>query len=156
MTRLDTETLKAALVGYQHQLDGIHARMAEIRSALGRNAPANAIAAARPTRRISADGRARIAAAQRKRWAESRRQVGPSQPMKPKRRLSAAGRAAIVAATKKRWAAVRAAKASAAAAAKQSPKHRAPKQAPGKKATVRKGGAKPAPEIGRASCRERV
>lgn len=147
MTRLDTETLKAALVGYQHQLDGIHARMAEIRSALGRNAPANAIAAAtaRPTRRISAAGRARIAAAQRKRWAESRRQAGPSQPVKPKRRLSAAGRAAIVAATKKRWAAVRAANASAAAAAKQSPKHRAPKQAPGKKATVRKGGAKPAP-----------
>jgi len=30
------ELLAAALVGYQQQLDGIHARMAEIRSALGR------------------------------------------------------------------------------------------------------------------------
>jgi hypothetical protein len=115
MTRSNTETLEAALVGYQEQLDSIHARMAEIRSALGGKAPATTGAAptASPKRRISAAGRARMAAAQRKRWAESRQQAGPSKPAKPKRRLSAAGRAAIVAATKKRWAAIRAEKAKA-------------------------------------------
>jgi hypothetical protein len=119
MTRLDTETLQAALVGCQHQIDTIQARMAEIRSALGVKAPAKAGTAptAKPTRRISAAGRARIAAAQRKRWAESKRQTGPSQPAQHKRRLSAAGRAAIIAATKKRWAALRAEKAKASRAA---------------------------------------
>jgi hypothetical protein len=114
MTRLDTETLQAALVGCQHQIDDIQARMAEIRGALGVKTPTKAGAGptGKPRRKISAAGRARIAAAQRKRWAESRPQAKRSQPAKPKRRLSAAGRAAIVAATKKRWAAVRAEKAS--------------------------------------------
>ena len=100
------ELLSAALVGYQHQLEGIQARIAEIRSVLGLKAPANA----RPKWTMSAAGRARIAAAQRARWAASKKQAAPKRE-KPKRRLSAAGRAAIVAATKKRWAAVRAAKA---------------------------------------------
>ena len=105
MTRLDTETLRAALVGCQHQIDDIQARMAEIRGALGVKTKAKAGAPTVTTRRkISAAGRARIAAAQRKRWAESRPQA---RPVKAKRRLSAAGRAAIVAATKKRWDAVR-------------------------------------------------
>ncbi|HXB74067.1 MAG TPA: hypothetical protein VNY05_37860 [Candidatus Acidoferrales bacterium] len=115
MTRLDTETLQAALVGCQHQIDDIHARMAEIRAALGVKTPrkAGAASADKPKRKISAAGRARIAAAQRKRWAESRPQgKAASKPAKAKRRLSAAGRAAIIAATKKRWAALRAEKAS--------------------------------------------
>ena len=98
------ELLSAALAGYQHQLAGIHARMAEIRSALGVKGPARAT----PNRTMSAAGRASIAAAQRARWAASKKQAAAA---KPKPRLSAAGRAAIVAATKKRWAAVRAAKA---------------------------------------------
>jgi len=112
MTRLDTETLQAALVGCQHQIDDIQARMAEIRAALGVKTPRKAGAPTdRPRRKISAAGRARIAAAQRKRWAESRPQAKAEKPAKPKRRLSAAGRAAIIAATKKRWAALRAEKA---------------------------------------------
>jgi hypothetical protein len=112
MTRLDTETLQAALVGCQHQIDDIQAKMAEIRGALGVRAPRKAGAAptAKPGRKISAAGRARIAAAQRKRWAESKAEK-PAK--KTKRRLSAAGRAAIIAATKKRWAALRAEKAKA-------------------------------------------
>jgi hypothetical protein len=114
MTRLDTETLQAALVGCQHQIEAIHARMAEIRGALGEKARAKDGAAptAGPKRKMSAAGRARIAAAQHKRWAESERQAKPEKPVKAKRRLSAEGRAAIVAATKKRWAALRAEKAS--------------------------------------------
>jgi hypothetical protein len=115
MTRLDTETLQAALVGCQHQIDDIQARMAEIRGALGVKAPRKAGTAPtdKPTRKISAAGRARIAAAQRKRWAESRPQAKPEKPARRKRRLSAAGRAAIIAGTKKRWAALRAEKAKA-------------------------------------------
>jgi hypothetical protein len=62
----------------------------------------NAKAATRRT--MSAAGRARIAAAQRARWAKVKGQG------KPKRKLSAAGRARIAAAQKARWAKIRAAK----------------------------------------------
>jgi hypothetical protein len=55
---------------------------------------------------MSAAAREKIAAAQRKRWAAAKGEVGPT--AKPKRKLSEAGRAAIIAATKKRWAAKRA------------------------------------------------
>ena len=46
-------------------------------------------------RKISEEGKASIAAAQRARWAALR---------KPKRKMSAAGRQAIIEATRKRWA----------------------------------------------------
>jgi hypothetical protein len=62
---------------------------------------------------MSAEGRARIAAAQKARWAkvnagkvESPRTEAPAK----KRKMSAAGRAAIQAAQKARWAKVKAAK----------------------------------------------
>jgi len=61
---------------------------------------------------MSAAGRARIAAAQRARWAKLKGKVTPagnSMPQKPKRRMSAAARKAIAAAAKKRWAAAKAA-----------------------------------------------
>jgi|ERR1017187_5462955 hypothetical protein len=58
---------------------------------------------------MSAAARKRIRDAQRKRWAESKKESAPSSPVAPKtkRRLSKAGKAAIVAALKKRWAAKR-------------------------------------------------
>ena len=58
---------------------------------------------------MSADARARIAAAQRKRWAASKK-AGAAEVAKPKkkRHMSAAGRRAIAEATRKRWAAYRA------------------------------------------------
>jgi hypothetical protein len=55
-------------------------------------------------RKVSASGKARMAAAQRARWATVKGQA------KLKRKLSAAGRAAIAAAQKARWAKLRAAK----------------------------------------------
>jgi hypothetical protein len=57
-------------------------------------------------RRMSAAGRARIAAAARSRWARVKGAGAmTSEPApKGKRRLSAAGRAAIIAGTKARWA----------------------------------------------------
>jgi hypothetical protein len=76
---LDKPTLEAALVGYQQHLHQIEAKMADLRRMLGQ-APAAAPAArhARKTRgkqkhRMSPEGRARIAAAQRARWAKAKK-----------------------------------------------------------------------------------
>ena len=62
--------------------------------------------ATRGRRTMSAAARARIAAAQRARWARTRGQKVVSIP--PKRHISPAGLARIRAATKARWAKVRA------------------------------------------------
>jgi hypothetical protein len=65
---------------------------------------------------MSAAARKRIGDAQRKRWAESKKQSeSPSEratreALKPKRKLSAAGRKRISEATKRRWAAVKTAR----------------------------------------------
>ena len=70
---------------------------------------------------ISAAGRRRIAAAQRKRWAERKlSEQGPA-PAK-KRAISAGGRKHIAEATRKRWAAYRAQKAAVAKGATKSAK----------------------------------
>ncbi len=61
--------------------------------------------------KISAAGRARIAAAQRARWAKQKGQSQPAAKSTSKKRtMSAAGRARIIAAQKARWAKVRAEK----------------------------------------------
>jgi hypothetical protein len=60
--------------------------------------------------RMSGAGRARIAAAQRARWAKNKgKGTAFAVESKPKRKMSADGRAKISAAAKKRWAAVKAA-----------------------------------------------
>jgi hypothetical protein len=78
---LDRATLEAALVGYQQHLQQIEAKMAELRRQLG-GAPAaapvakqarQAAPAAKQKHRMSAEGRARIAAAQRARWAKAKK-----------------------------------------------------------------------------------
>ena len=63
-------------------------------------------------RTMSAEARARIAAAQRARWAKSRgvSKAPAAPPTKKKGKLSPEGRAKIVAALKARWAAKRAGK----------------------------------------------
>ena len=111
--KLTNDIINAAILGFESQKQRIDTQIAELRQMLG-GAPTETAAPGAPTkrkRRISAAGRARIAEAQRKRWAESKKDAEPSSPVapKPKRRLSAAGKAAIVAALKKRWAAKRAA-----------------------------------------------
>jgi hypothetical protein len=65
----------------------------------------------KPRRKISAKGRARIAAAQRARWARFNGQQKVVSIAKPKRTMSASARAKIAAAQRKRWAKVRAKKA---------------------------------------------
>ena len=74
---LDKATLEAALVGYQQHLQQIESKMADLRRLLGQ-APAASPAAKRARKaapgkqkhRMSPEGRARIAAAQRARWAK--------------------------------------------------------------------------------------
>ncbi|MCX6632428.1 MAG: hypothetical protein NTW28_32895 [Candidatus Solibacter sp.] len=79
---LDKATLEAALVGYQQHLQQIEAKMADLRRLLKQPAAAApAPAAKRATKaapakqkhRMSAEGRARIAAAQRARWAKTKK-----------------------------------------------------------------------------------
>ena len=77
---LDKSTLEAALLGYQQHLQQIEAKMAELRRML-KQTPAAAPSAKRAPKaapakqkhRMSAEGRARIAAAQRARWAKSKK-----------------------------------------------------------------------------------
>ena len=122
--KVDRTILEMAIVGYQSQLEMISEKMTDIRAQLGQRGPGRPKATiptatgtdhAGPQKRrtISKAGRARIAAAQRARWAAQKRQQ--AQPAKPKKRkLSAAGLKAIREATKKRWAAYRKAHQSAA------------------------------------------
>jgi hypothetical protein len=94
----------------------------------GQPANASLAAKARTRRTLSAEGREKIAAAQRARWAKSKKAakkapaVGIRAKSKKKRTLSAGARAKIAAAQRVRWAKVWKAKekASAAKAAKKS------------------------------------
>lgn len=113
-TKLTNEILSAAIAGFESQKAQIDMQIAELRRMLS-GPPAETAVAPEPAKRkrggISAAGRARIAAAQRKRWAESKKTSEPAAAKaapRPKRKLSAAGRRAIAAAAKKRWAAKRA------------------------------------------------
>jgi hypothetical protein len=116
---LTDEIIHAAIDGYEAQKARIDAQIAELRAMLpGGTAETSAAAEpkSRGRRRISAAGRARIAEAQRTRWAalKGSSDEKASAPAKAKRRLSAAGRKNIVDALKRRWAAKRAAPAKAA------------------------------------------
>src|SRR5271157_152864 len=138
---LDSETLQAALVGYQHQLEQIEAKMADLRSKLkgeAAAAPAKAAPEARGGKRpLSTAARKRIARAQRKRWAEYHKaQEAPAK----KRNMSPAARERIAEATRKRWAEFRAKKAAALKAAAKPAKKVA-----AKKPAVKKAAPSPAP-----------
>jgi hypothetical protein len=107
---LTSEIINAAIEGFESQKTRIDVQIAELRAMLDGNRTTTTASIKRKGRTISAAGRARIAEAQRRRWAASRGEsesITP-EPSKPKRKLSSAGRAAIVTALKKRWAAKRA------------------------------------------------
>jgi hypothetical protein len=76
------------------ELRGIGAALAAFGKAYGKGTG---------TRKLSASARARIAAAQRKRWAKVR-ETATVVPIRGKRTLSAAARRKIAAAQKARWA----------------------------------------------------
>jgi hypothetical protein len=75
----DTSLLEAALVGYEAQLAQITAAIADLQKRLGKNRNGHVPGAlskaptAHKMHRISAEGRARIAEAQRKRWAAAKK-----------------------------------------------------------------------------------
>ena len=111
-TKLNHEIVAAAILGFEEQKRHIDLQISELRTLLS-GGDAESATTPEPTkgkrRKMSAAGRKAIAEAQRKRWAESKKQGGePSEKPKPKRKLSAAGRKAISDATKKRWALKRA------------------------------------------------
>lgn len=110
---ITNEIIIAAIDGFEAQKARIDSQIAELRGMLsGDGAPPTKAAAPakRGRRRISAAGRARIAEAQRKRWAniKAEPEVAAAKPPKQKRRLSPAGRKAIQEALRRRWAAKRA------------------------------------------------
>jgi len=74
MNTTDHALLEAALIGYRHQREQIDAKIAELRKEIGGKPPAAAKAPAPAVtgkkRQMSAAARKRIAAAQKKRWAE--------------------------------------------------------------------------------------
>ena len=74
----DVALLQAALVGYQSELTRIDLAIGEIRVRLGQAgaAPVSEAPVQRPRRKMSAAARKRIAAAQKKRWAEYKRLKG--------------------------------------------------------------------------------
>lgn len=71
----DPGILQAALLGYQQQLEEINAKIADLRRRLGQRGttPANDASQAPKKHWISPEGRARIAAAQRRRWAAAKK-----------------------------------------------------------------------------------
>ena len=124
---LSPDILSAALAGFEVQKQTIERHIEQVRSMLGvRSAtisaastptvPTESAAPAPPTRkrrRFSAETRARMAEAQRKRYAAANKftEAVPAKPAAKKRKLSAAGRKRIIEATKKRWAEYKAKKA---------------------------------------------
>ncbi len=111
MTPLENELhiLQAAAIGYDHMIADIRQRLGE------RGETSHHRERTLPKKRtIGAEGRKRMAEAQRKRWAKHK--GASSETPKTRRKMSAAGRKRIAEATKKRWQAFRESKAAAAGA----------------------------------------
>jgi hypothetical protein len=78
----DQNMLAMALIGYESEKKRIDERIAEIRAKLGRGkgpkaaAPDAGATAPKKRRKLSVAARKRIAAAQKKRWAEHRKATG--------------------------------------------------------------------------------
>ena len=104
MPATDHNFLQAALAGYQHHLADINQRITDLRRRLGNTTGG---AATPPNRHaMSQAARRKIAAAQRKRWAELKGKK--AEPVEPKRKMSVAARKRIGDAARKRWALLKA------------------------------------------------
>jgi hypothetical protein len=107
-----------SIAGVVQMLRNEHDRLARDMSAIGQALSAFGVTFGKQARKrgkISAGGRARIAAAQRARWAKVKTNTGKSNlvAMPKKRTMSAAGRKRIAAAQRARWAKLKAGKKSA-------------------------------------------
>jgi hypothetical protein len=117
--KLTAEIIDAAIEGFEAQKTRLDQHIADLRAMLPGGTGQTATSPELPRRKrrkMSAAGRARIAEAQRKRWAATRgeSEATTPEPAKPKRKLTAAAKAKLVANLKKARAA-KAAKAKAAA-----------------------------------------
>ena len=74
MPNQDTSLLEAALIGYEAELERIESAIEEINGKIGRKWQITRASTAKPSpkRILSSAARKRIAAAQKKRWAEFR------------------------------------------------------------------------------------
>jgi hypothetical protein len=110
LSNLSIESLKEA-VEIKEQITALESRLSKILGGSGGagTIPAPLSTAKKGRRKMSAAARAKIAAAQRARWAKAKgKSSSPAKaPAKKKRHLSPEGRARIVAALKKRWAAAK-------------------------------------------------
>jgi len=91
--------ISSVLTQLQQERIRINSRLASVSGAL---AALRKSVTRPPTHTISASGRARIAAAQKARWAKAKGKKAPSAPKK--RKMSASAIARIRAAQKARWA----------------------------------------------------
>ena len=90
--KVDSTILEMAIAGYQSQLEKISAKIADVKAQLGQGGPGRPrstkarIDHTGPQKRwtMSKAGRARVAAAQRARWAAQKRQH--AKPERPKKR----------------------------------------------------------------------
>ena len=103
MPTTDHDFLQAALIGYEQRLAEINQQITELRRRTGQTASAPAQSRRRT---MSPAARRKIAAAQRKRWAELKGKKAVQE--KPKRKMSAAARKRIGDAARKRWALLKA------------------------------------------------
>src|SRR5450755_3432503 len=92
----------------EQQLKQLQSAISVIEGLVGRNGTGASRNGTRPGRTMSAAGKARIAAAQRARWAKVRKgsQVAGTKTVPVKRRMSASARRKIAAAQRARWARV--------------------------------------------------
>lgn len=103
-----TKQLISKRTALENEIARLNAALTAI-SGLGPGRTAKPGPKPRKKRKMSAAGRARIAAAQKKRWAKARKGKAVK-TAKKKRRMSAAVKAAMSAAAKARWAKAKAAK----------------------------------------------
>jgi hypothetical protein len=100
---ISLNTLKEA-VQIKEQIAVLEARLEKVLGGAAVAASAPAAKGKRGRGKLSAAGRAKIAAAQKLRWAKAKGEAAPAKKARKKRVLSPEGRAKIVAALKKRWA----------------------------------------------------
>src|SRR5215467_5852493 len=110
-TELERMVMATAILALKAQKSRIEAQIAEVRQTIEAADHSTVVGqSTRPRRRMPRAARARTAVAQRKRWAETRRQpvdvTGQPSPAAPKKgwRLSAAGRRGIIEAAQQPWA----------------------------------------------------
>ena len=103
LLNISTAKLKR-IISLKQQIEKLSAKLETL--AGGSSAPVGRPAKKKWT--MSASARAKIAAAQRARWAKTK--GAAAKPAKKKNKMSAAGRASIAAAQRARWAKIHAAK----------------------------------------------